>query len=459
MISRLTCSLCLLVLSSFVVAESPDESVPDKQSLAGLWQGVGEGNLGPWRFDVELSLDGDSLKGVFIVIEEKGERMALEYVDFEDGILRITVMEGAVELKGRVKGDEIEGDLSLPGGEMSVQMARKDSSAAKAMFEDLERQVAELREKPLERIRSGPGMESIDEEALSRLLDAADASYTTGLALMHDGELVGEWFRGESPKPVHAMSVTKTALHLVIGRLITLGKLESVDVPVHQFYPQWADDEERAGITIRQLMAHTSGLDRGQPTGPIYQSDDFVQFALDAPLEAEPGTKEIYSNNGTNLLGGIVKKIIDRPIAEFLAEDLFGLLGIESFVWHPDPAGNPQGMAGLYLTAGDLARLGQLALDRGCWQGERLIDADWFEESFEPGEQTERIGLIWFLELDGDEVAGASHSGYLGQWLGLWFEEGIVGVRMVANSPAYNPETDIFRDFLQMLPVLVTKED
>jgi CubicO group peptidase (beta-lactamase class C family) len=449
---RLLCLIVLLTVGMGVSADATDDS-----SLSGLWLGVAGGEQGDMRFNLELVHADDGLEGTFILIDEGGARIPVDSADFEDGSLSVTAMRGTAELQARLDGDEMTGMLNLPGGEMPARLARDGSAAAAIMTEEMDRRVAELRTTPFKLIRSGPGMDSIDGEALAGLLEAAEASHSTALALIHDGELVGEWYRGDEPEPIHAMSVTKAVLHLVIGRLITLGELESIDVPVHRFYPQWAEDEQRSAITIRHLLAHTSGLDRGQPAGPIYQSEDFVQFALDAPLEFEPGSRVVYSNNATNLLGGIVGQIIEQPLDEFLAGDLFGLLGIEHFSWDTDPAGNPQGMAGLQLTAGDLARLGQLALEHGRWQGEQLIDAGWFEESFVPAsEHSEGMGLIWFLHHEDGEVAGVSHGGYLGQWLGVRFDERLVGVRMVANSPAYDGRTDSFRDFLERLPALVT---
>ncbi len=442
--------LCLL-MAGVAFAE-----VPDERSLAGLWRGVGEAEQGAMRFDVDLSFEQGSLQGVFVLVDEGGVRVPAETVEFVDGVIGLTAMGGAVELRGSPTADEVAGTLRTPGGQMPMRLARDGSAAARAMMEEVDQKSAQMRSEALERIRSGPAMDAVDAGALAELLDAADASYTTALALIHDGELVGEWHRGDGPEPIHAMSVTKVALHLLIGRLITLGELESIDVPVHHFYPQWAEDQQRAAITIRHLLAHASGLDRGQPAGPIYQSDDFVQFALDAPLEFDPGTAVAYSNNATNLLGGIVGQIVDRPLDKFLADDLFGLLGIDDFAWDTDPAGNPQGMAGLQLTAGDLARLGQLALDYGRWQGDQLIDRQWFEDSFVPAtEHSERLGLIWFLEHEEDEVVGAFHSGYLGQWLSIRFDKRLVGVRMVANTPAYDGQTDGFRDFVEYLPALV----
>ena len=454
-------SALVWVVLLMVGVASADEKIPaDESSIAGLWLGVFETESGAMRFDVEFELDEhDHWQANLILHSEGGVQVPADETRLDGDALRVVAMQGAVVMQGQIIDQSITGSLRFPGDELPMRLARAGSSGAEDLARQAEDQIQALRARPLVLLRSGPGMERVDEQALADLLDAADASYTTALALMHDGELVGEWFRGDEPRPIETMSVTKAVLQLVIGRLVTLGKIESIDTPVGEFFPQWSDDEQRAGITLRQLMTHSSGLDRGQPAAPIYQSESFVQFALDAPMEFEPGTDVAYSNNATNLLAGVVAQAIDQPLAEFLAEDLFGAMGIESFSWATDRAGNPHGMSGLSLSAGDLALLGQLALNRGRWADRQLIDADWFEDSFQPGtEHSQHIGLLWKLIYEDDTLVGASHSGHLGQWLGIRFDSGVVGARLIAQSPAYDAETDGFFRFLSLLATLVPTE-
>ena len=432
----------------------------DPTSLVGLWQGSFEPPSGAMRFDVELDQDDDAWRATVVLHSEGGARVPADQVELDGDRLKLVAMQGAVVLEGRVDGDQISGSLRFPTSELDMRLYRAGSELAADMLRQAEEGLRALREQPLRLVRTGPGLDRVDAAALDELLALAEASFTTALALLHDGELVGEWFRGEEPRPIETMSVTKAVLQLVIGRLVTLGKIETIDMPVHHYFPQWADDEQRAGITLRQLMAHSSGLDRGQPAGPIYQSDSFVQFALDAPMEFEPGTRVAYSNNATNLLAGVIAQVIDQPLDEFLAEDLFGTLGIEDFSWARDRAGDPHGMAGLSLHAADLALLGQLALNRGRWGDRQLITPSWFEDSFQPGsEHSQRIGLLWFLDYEDEELVGASHSGYLGQWLGIRFDNGIVGARLIAQSAAYIGETDAFPAFISLLSGLRTDQD
>jgi CubicO group peptidase (beta-lactamase class C family) len=278
--------------------------------------------------------------------------------------------------------------------------------------------------------------------------------------VLHDGDLVGAWYpRGERRK-IEAMSATKSVVSLAVGRLLTTGALESIDVPVHTFYPEWATGP-RSAITIRHLLNHTSGIEVGRTAEAIYASDDFVRFALDADLASEPGTVVFYNNSATNLLAGVVGEAAGQRMDLFLRDDLFARLGITDFGWSLDPAGNPHGMAGLQIHAEDFARIGQLVLQRGEWNGERLIDDAWFDASMAPGsELSPRVGLLWWLTRDDDgAVAGYRADGYLGQYLVVYPRERLVGVRMVGQSAAYDAETDGFPEFQAMLRALVPSFD
>lgn len=371
--------------------------------------------------------------------------------------------------------------------------------------------------------------ETIPREALERLQAAAEASHSDAVVVIHKGTEILAWPAAREPEPIETMSVTKSIANLVIGRLVTTGAIQSIDVPVASFYPEWRQGKKK-DITIRHLLAHTSGL-QNHPRADmeIYPAPDVVQLALCAELDADPGTKFAYNNKAVNLLAGIVKTATGKPMDEVFAEQLAKPLGIENFEWMKDQAGNPMSMAGLRLLPRDLAKLGQLVLYRGMWQGDRIIDESWFDESLSPGsEHLERCGLLWWLihdkvtvtiddakltelgkagvpadfivkiaaakgtydsneayfakmrevlgpggpsmiqqALDGKDVTladktygkviGYRAEGYLGQYIIILPEHELVAVRMIANSPKYNPQTDGFMDFERLVRDLVPR--
>lgn len=155
---------------------------------------------------------------------------------------------------------------------------------------------------------------------LGLLLERAQATGTDELSVAWRGH-VYEWRSGRGAGPIQTMSVTKSVVGLVIGRLVTLGELRSVDEPVHAFFPEWRQGR-KSDITVRMLMEHTSGLQNvPMTTVEIQPSPDYVQLALAAELVADPGLMYSYNNKAVNLLAGIVERADGRKLEEFAREE------------------------------------------------------------------------------------------------------------------------------------------
>lgn len=205
---------------------------------------------------------------------------------------------------------------------------------------------------PLQRTSGEPEVGRVDEAALERLAEAAGKSHSAALVVLRGGELIGSWHAGGERRPIEAMSVTKSILNLAVGRLVTLDLVDSLDTPVHAFFPEW-NDGPYSGITVRHLLNHTSGLESPMPTDPIYASDDFVRFALESDLVASPGQEMVYNNNATNLLAGLVGEAAGRRLDRFLDEQLVTVRMVEHF-----PGYDPErdGLADFQELARDLIR-------------------------------------------------------------------------------------------------------
>jgi CubicO group peptidase (beta-lactamase class C family) len=247
----------------------------------------------------------------------------------------------------------------------------------------------------------GIGVASDARDALDAQLEkigrTARDSRTDALLILRDGEVLLERHADGDRSPIELMSATKSVVALGIGLLIADGHLESIDTPVHRFYPEWAQGLKR-DITVRMLLDHTSGLQNHPNAGAeIEPAPDAVQLALAADLDAIPGEKFVYNNKATNLLSGVIAKASGEPMDAYLKRRLFDPLGIEPGPWHRDPAGNPWGMAGLPLTATDAARLGQLLLDDGVApDGTRLLPQGFAAALFAPSARSEQVGLLWW---------------------------------------------------------------
>jgi CubicO group peptidase (beta-lactamase class C family) len=241
-----------------------------------------------------------------------------------------------------------------------------------------------------------PAQLGVDVAALMRLKEKAEAEGSDAVVVVKDGKLIADWDFGKERGPIHAMSATKSVVSLAIGRLIDEGKI-TLDQPVSDFFPEWKQGRKQL-ITVRHLLNHTSGLEDKATSGEIYNSPDFVQFALAADLVSDPGSKFFYSNKATNLLAGVVRRGSGQPLDEYVKREIFEPLGIKDFMWSKDPAGNPHGLAGLHIRAIDFARIGQLMLDEGVWRGRRIVSKEWVAQSISPGQpHNPKCGLLWWL--------------------------------------------------------------
>jgi CubicO group peptidase (beta-lactamase class C family) len=230
-------------------------------------------------------------------------------------------------------------------------------------------------------------------QALGAIDEEATASHSDAVLVMRGDEVLLERYSTPAPQPIETMSVTKSIVALAIGALLMDGKLESLDAPVHAFFPEWKQGRKQQ-ITLRMLMNHTSGLQNSTTEDEIYRAPDVVQLALAAELSHDPGKHFAYNNKATNLLAGIVAKLAEEPMDAYLQHRIFAPLGIEHRDWFKDLAGNPHAMAGLALTARDAAKLGRLVLNRGS-NGEQSLLQEAFIDEMLSGTKNPEAGLLW----------------------------------------------------------------
>ena len=245
------------------------------------------------------------------------------------------------------------------------------------------------------RARSGTGKGA--EETLETLIQRGRQTDSDAVILYQSGHTLLDERFGRPDGPIEAMSATKSIVGLAVGLAVQDGKL-ALDQPVHEHFPEW-NQGRKASVTVRHLLSHTSGLQANPTTEAIYRSPDFVQLALAAELTDDPGSRFFYNNKATNLIPALVSRAVERPYFEYLRERLFAPLGITQVSWSSDPAGNPQGMAGLQIRPGDLLRIGQMMLAEGSWAGRRLLDASWIESSTR-AQGAEMCGWLWWRSPD-----------------------------------------------------------
>lgn len=203
-------------------------------------------------------------------------------------------------------------------------------------------------------------------------------------------------------------SVSKTVTSVVIGVALTRGDFPSIDTPVLSFFDTTRVaniDEFKREMTVRHLLTMTTGLDYDEDTDVVALegSQDWVAHTVGKPMLEAPGTRFNYDSGGTQLLSEIFFVATGRDIEEYAAEHLFGPLGITSWFWKRTPEGRIDTLGGLYLAADDLARIWQLFVQGGSWDGRQIVGEDWVQASVTPavavdsGQSGEQYGFKWWL--------------------------------------------------------------
>ena len=221
----------------------------------------------------------------------------------------------------------------------------------------------------------------------------------------------------------------------MIGIAIVKGYLPSVDVKVHDYFwdkqpiANWS--EQKANITLRDWLTMQSGYawdEWSTPYGDARNSHtqmlntaDPTQFLLDLPLATTPGTTFAYSTGVSFGLGDLIRRASGQSINAFLEEHLFQPLSIDRYdAWLTD--GQIHLGGALYLTIRDMAKLGQLYLDEGVWNGQRIVSSEWVREStrHQLSEPTNSYGYHWWItsfNVNGGNYPAYSAAGLGGQFI------------------------------------------
>lgn len=235
-----------------------------------------------------------------------------------------------------------------------------------------------------------------DNAALEEALDAAFSDppggpprNTLAVVILHQGRLVAERYAAgiAETTALPGWSMTKSVTATLAGILARENRL---DVDTAGAIVEWrGTDDPRAAITVDHLLRMTSGLAiREDQTGAdpnsrmLFLEADGAAYSAGRPLQAEPGTHWEYMSGNTVLASRRIREITGgslESVIGFARAQLFEPLGMATAVLEPDPSGTPVGSSFMLASARDWARLGQLYLNGGRWNGRRIVSADWID--------------------------------------------------------------------------------
>jgi CubicO group peptidase (beta-lactamase class C family) len=227
-------------------------------------------------------------------------------------------------------------------------------------------------------------------------------------------------------------SCTKSIMSALIGIAIEQGHIESVDVPIIEFFKDKElelTDSRITEVTLKDLLTMQSGI-RSRDSY-LYQwegwfemmaTDDWVAHFFTLPMDVEPGTRFDYSNMASFMLSAIIHETTGMDTLSYARENLFDPLGIEDVYWETSPQGIGIGSSRMWLKPHDMAKFGLLYLQQGQWDGQQVVPADWVLESLTPHAYPKNV--VDILDEKGDKDYQASQVAWVSHKFMKYFADG-----------------------------------
>ena len=292
-------------------------------------------------------------------------------------------------------------------------------------------------------VRATPESQGISSDLFAALLRELDTSKDTEMhhfmALRH-GKVICECNFAPYPKGMWHIthSMCKSITGMAIGMLIEEEKLK-LDENIYDIFPDHINAFSkifRPVITVENLLTMTSGVTFNE--SGIVSGNDWLGSFLNASVNGKPGTEFQYNSLNTYVLSAIVTKRTGETLTEYLTPRLFGPLGITKYYWETCPKGITKGGWGLFLCAEDMAKLGQLYLQRGKWNGQQLVSEYWIEISTARHLKTQNDTYGYGYQLWIEQRPGSfEYNGMLGQNVIIYPDMDMVLVTNAGNKEMF----------------------
>ena len=229
--------------------------------------------------------------------------------------------------------------------------------------------------------RSNPEAQGVSPSAVLSFIEAVDKidSMNSFMLVRHGQVVVEGWWSPYHAQARHSLySLSKSFTSTAVGLAIAEGKL-SLDDEVLKFFPDDAPPEPSNNLKAMRV-SDLLRMSTGQQTEPPRRSDEpWTKTFLAHPVPFKPGTHFLYNTSATYMQSAIVQKATGQTLLDYLQSRLFQPLGIEHPTWETSPQGISTGGYGLSIRTEDIAKFGQLYLQKGKWQDKQLVPAAWID--------------------------------------------------------------------------------
>ena len=248
------------------------------------------------------------------------------------------------------------------------------------------------------------------------------------MVIVRNENIVDEYYKeGYDQNSIFDLhSVSKSITSALMGIAIDQGYIESVNVPISNYFPQIFEtgSEYQRQITIWHLLTHTSGINASDTYNwdAWRNSDNWVDYVLDRDVTSRSGSVFNYFTGNSHLLAAIIEQATGQSLYEFAKENLFDPLGMDSANVSTDPQGIGDGGNGFTMNVYDMAKFGLLYLNNGVWDGEQIISEQWINDSttvqFICSSGSANYGYQWWVRTFGNNNYDAYFAqGHFGQYI------------------------------------------
>ena len=305
-------------------------------------------------------------------------------------------------------------------------------------------------------VRSVPEKYGISSKRIYNMLCELEAERRANihsLMILTHGEVIAECSRdGYDVNMWHlSHSMSKTVTGMAIGMLLDDGKL-SPDMRLIDILPDYTYKDKRfANIRLHHLLSMTSGVSFSE-AGSVTERDWCATF-FSSSMKFAPGTKFNYNSMNSYILAKVVSKVSGKGLEKFLGERLFSPLGIKNFFWEKSPEGIAKGGWGLYLSCESWAKIGQMILSGGVFDGKRILSEEWVRRSTmthataPEADGDFNYGYQLWVGRNSEEIL---FNGMLGQNVWICPRNDIVAVVFSGNNEIFqnSPAMEIIRKYL-----------
>lgn len=274
-----------------------------------------------------------------------------------------------------------------------------------------------------------------------------------------NGEIAAEcYYNGFTKNSRNSIkSICKSITSVCAGICLDQGYIQDLNVPIFHYLPQFngENDPMHRQITIKHLLTMSSGI---YWNGGVHYhcpmlaqmrySKSWVDYIADTAMKFHPGSRYIYKEFDLILLGALLEKAIGGELFDFLNENLYQPLGIQSDRWWKSRCDVPYSVAlgdegpeeqQSSLTARDLLRIGQLYLQNGVYNGKQIISERYIKECTSPSRSEKGYGYMWWL---GDDWYGCR--GFGGQNITVFPKQNAIFVMQATPTPRGMSYYDVF---------------